>query len=247
MKFGKKDKKPVFHMQTDFVVEHVFDYAGESYFRVQDPLKMPAGRAFATKRYFDQLKSSCSYEYLLAFHHAMKNVTSNPKTIDVTKIYELNKHLGERLEFLYTDDDLLRFASVVYFTNQETPHRYDQAYNNEKIAKWRESGDLLTFFLSEPIVTLIPFLGQLGDFTRTYSDVVNQVQKVQISALLSMLSTEQRSDSYAVSLQQSLERLGNTSTSPEGESSNTSGSSKRDLKALNQRNLDKHKKKNDKP
>lgn len=244
--FGIKNKKPpVFHIATEFVVEHVFDYAGESYFRVKDPLKLPAGRAFACKRYYDNLKSSCSYDYLLGFHNALKNILSNPSSIDVTKIHDLNKHLGERLEWLYTDDDVLRFASVIYFTNEESPNKYDQAYNNEKIKKWREAGELYAFFLSEPIVTLMPFFGQLGDFTPIYSGVVNKVQKVQISALLSMLSTEQKSGSYAQNLLLYMANLENENISSEPELSNTSQSSTPDLKKLNQRNLNKYKKGSD--
>lgn len=237
--------KPVFNTKTDFVIEHAFTYAGEDYFRCADAFKLPAGRAFAVRRYYHQLKSSCSLEWLKAFHAAMQNILSNPQKIDITKIAELNKYLGERLQYAYTDDDVLRFASVMYFTQEESPYTYDQAYNNRKIQKWREAGDVYAFFLSEPIETLVPYLKQLGGSTRIYSEAVNQMQGVQISALLSMLSTEQSSADYAQSLRSLHQVLPNTTPLNERESSNTSESSMPNLRALNRKNLSKHKKGND--
>lgn len=237
------NKKPVFHIKTDFAIEHVFDYLGDAYFRVKDPHQLPAGRAFAVKKYYDQLKSSCSFDYLKAFHLALKNIYDNQQQIKISKIIELNQHLGERLEFLYSDDDVLRFASVIYFTNSESPFKYDQAYNQQKVEKWKKAPDIYDFFLSEPIVTLLPYLAQLGTFIPIYSNVVHEVSKLQIQALLSTLSTEQRAQPFAQNLQSSEDLPQSMNTSSENPSSSISESSMKNLRNSNRKNIDKYKRK----
>jgi hypothetical protein len=94
----------------------------------------------------------------------------------------LNYRLKDRLNFVISKNVIFNCASVVFITKNEDPLHYDFAYNQRKIEAWKKDADA-SFFLSEPLKRLIPFLKASGESSLIYLKAVEQVEKLHQTAL----------------------------------------------------------------
>ena len=110
-----------------------------------------------------------------------------PKTKRYTK--------NERTVRVISKNVIFNCASVVFITKDEDPLHYDFAFNQRKIEAWKKDADA-SFFLSEPLGRLIPFLRQSGESSLIYLNAVEEIEKlVQSAAALQTLAKELSSES----------------------------------------------------
>jgi hypothetical protein len=126
----------------------------------------------------------------------MMQLRDQYKKINIFKIRELNQFLKERIDFVYDSDLVYKLASVIYFDKSENPYKYDMKYGQEKIRKWKESGESLAFFLETPIKKLLPFQDMSEEDLVNFENTMEKVKKHQFSKVSSSLSSEQRKSDW---------------------------------------------------
>ncbi len=185
----KKTPLKLFREQKKYPIEPVFELAGKTFYRFTDINNQPAGRTLATLPLYIQLKTNCDEGYLTAFVAGMETVLNDPSSISIEKLIGLKNQIKDRLQWSFTPDLVYKYASVVYFDEQENPETYDEVYAEKKIAFWKEHMSMESFFLTEPITMLIPALNVVKSSFQNYSTVVLKAQSLQLQHLSDLLST----------------------------------------------------------
>jgi hypothetical protein len=133
-------------------------------------------------------------EYLEKHVRAMEILT-NPKRgegLNIGAIILLNRNLKERLELAPFPDHLFKLGSVSYFDETENPYAYDIKYNEQKIARWKASGEaeMLDFFSQRLIPDLLPSLKHYNIDAQTFLETMEQNNNRHLSHLAMLLSKE---------------------------------------------------------
>ena len=122
-----------------------------------------------------------SKDYLTDYIKAMKAILGDPKGVNVSDCAIITNQLAERSQFIVDADLLYKLASVMYFDENESPYRYDFAYGNKKIAKWKKERDVEDFFLNTPIKDFLFFTDilekDLSSYLRTTERIKIQHEK----------------------------------------------------------------------
>lgn len=169
-------------------MEVAFTIGGRSFFRFSDPNNIPAGRTMAVLKYFIQLKTNTDENFLQRLHEAQTAVLNDPAKISINRLIELNKMLGDRLKWVLHPELVLKYASVVYLSEEESPYTYDETFADKKIQFWKENSTAHDFFLSEPIMKLIPSLETLNVSPLKYSEAVVALDLEMHRELLQIVS-----------------------------------------------------------
>ena len=179
-KFGRilrRRRKLKTKLQNDISLIEAFQFEGETYYMHTDPLSICTGRGLAAMVHYEELLMRCDIEYLKAHTKAMDKVLNSNK-ISVPHIVQLNENLKQRIDFLAAiPDTVYKFASIVFFTDAESPVKYDEAYNQKKIEKWKQAPDMYSFFLRTPLQQLIPFLALPENETDLYLKAQAKIEK----------------------------------------------------------------------
>lgn len=207
-------KEPIdkFPERTDYPMEVAFVVAGRPFFRFCDPNNIPAGRTMAVLKYFIQLKTNTDEGFLQRWHEANTAVLDNPQTISINKLIQLNKMIGDRLKWILHPELVLKYASVVYLSEDESPYTYDEVHGDKKIEFWKEHQDAYSFFLSEPIMKLIPSSETLNVSLPKYSEAIIALDLEMHRELLQIVSLTLPSKDSSQNLTSritALEALGN--------------------------------------
>jgi hypothetical protein len=90
--------------------------------------------------------------------------------------------LKERVTFpIATKDIYLKFASVRYFDENESPYVYDPEYNKIKMARWSEEGSTVDdFFILERLGDMLPLPKLSKDDLLSYLEAVQKVADYQL-------------------------------------------------------------------
>lgn len=161
-----------------FHIEEAFVYGGKTYYHFPDQFQVPSDRQMMALAYYEELAMRVDKSYLEAHTKAMDKILSDPHKINIQGIMQLNMNLKERLELIPLPDYIYRMASVVFFDESESIYTYDYDYNKKKIERWKRSEDVLAFFLKTPLVELIPSLKSVIESSRTYSPVLEKIEKI---------------------------------------------------------------------
>jgi hypothetical protein len=162
--------------KTKYPTRLAFVCGGVEYYEFVDKNNMPATRGLEAITFYQELQNGVTNDFLKAWQEAQEKVLSDPKKINVNEIVKLNLILKDRLNYTISKDIIYKLASVAFFAKDENPETYDFAYNETKIKHWKEHGGG-SFFLSEPMMNLIPFLKQYGSFSQTYLEAVEKIEK----------------------------------------------------------------------
>lgn len=168
----------IFRLRSKFKLRHghkieiAFTAGGFDYYHFPDVLSMGFERALSALSFYEELRMRTTREYLVAHCKAIGEILSDPKKIDVGRIAILNKNLQDRLELIIEPEIVYKLAAVMYFDETEDPYRYDHAYGQKKIERWKKDLSLKSFFLSTPIKSLIPGLESFEENLESYSQVV---------------------------------------------------------------------------
>lgn len=185
--FRKKNR--FFVLYDKYKIIPAFTFNGETFYMHEDPLNTLTGRGLTAMTHFEELLMRCEVSYLKDYCAAVKAILSDPKKIDILQLAKLNIHLEERVNFLAAvPEQVYKMASIVFFTKDESPFRYDQVIGAKHIAEWKEAPDMYDFFLRTPLKILIPSLGLPEQNSKTYLAVQEKISDIHFKNLQQLLS-----------------------------------------------------------
>jgi len=189
-------RKPKHQLLNGHKVVEAFKYQGVQMYELYDIFDIPCERAFAIRDYMDELQMRCTREFLQAHVTAVNNILSDPKSINITKLAKLNQQLQERLDLIIDAEIVYKIASVYYFDKTENPYTYSYKYALEKIRKWKQ-GDVMDFFLLEPVKKLANLTVLLEGDLRAYLMVVEKMTRQQLEHIFTNLSESDKKKDFA--------------------------------------------------
>ena len=170
-------------------IVEAFVHNGTRYLMYENPTDVPTGRMLAANGVYMEMEMRCDKEYLELHCKAVdKILNENKKGINVTYLAQLNLNLKERLNLMPLPDFVYKLASVIFFDESESKYSYDWAYNQKKIAKWKEDPQMLDFFLSRLASELIPSLKPAAGSSHTFFQVAEKIDKIHRDNLTKALS-----------------------------------------------------------
>ena len=196
----KKSPLKLFKEKKSYPVEPVFEIAGKTFYAFTDINNQPSGRTLAALPLYIQLKRNCDDEYLTVWVAAEEAALNDPAKISIEKIINLKNQIKDRLTWAFTPDLVYKFASVIYFDENENPETFDEEYNQRKIKFWKDHLSVVDFFLTEPIMRLVPALADVKSSFPSYLDVILKAQRMQLDYLLDILSTSRMSPEDTLNL-----------------------------------------------
>lgn len=188
-KIFQKKPKPIL-LDGKYKIVPAFELLGETYYMHEDPLNVLAGRGLSAITHLEELLMRCSAEYLNAHIEAVEKILSDPKKINIGKLYILNNNLRERVSLaIALPKHVFKLASVVFFTKDESPFMYDSAAANKRIKTWVEADGMYDFFLQRtPLKTLVPFLQLPDSNSKNYLAVQEKINQLHLKPLSEILS-----------------------------------------------------------
>ena len=166
-----------------------FTLQGTKYFCFDDPFNMPSGRAFMALAFYEEFRMRCTYDYLKLHCKAVDILLSGSnKKINLNEIWQIHRNLKERIELMPIPDHIYKLASVVFFDESESPYAYDFNYGQKKIEMWKQEPNILDFFLSTPLVDLMPSLRSESIGLKTFLPLVEQMDQAHQSKLHEIVS-----------------------------------------------------------
>jgi len=183
-----------FFPDAKHIILYAFTIGERHYFRFDDMLNVPYSRALQTLVYYKEMDMNCDRSFIQAHTMAFDNaLTKATITIDtLIELKKLNDQLKQRLELPKEPDLMYKLASVVYFDQYENPEVYEFKYGENKIKAWKKNTSLTDFFLSKPLVELIPYLKFAGENLQQFSTMTERTSKSHLENISAMLSDEQK-------------------------------------------------------
>lgn len=202
--------KPRFLVDPKMVIEEAFtDNAGIKYFQFSDPYLTPCVRGLHALTIYEELRMRTRKEHLDAetdhlvewSEKALNSLSGKNGKINlvatIEAINEIKKVVvfrKERMNLLFPPDIAYKLASVVFFDETENPYRYDQAYGQKKIERWKQSEDMNTFFLREPLLRLMPYLQEFDQNLENSFKTVEKIHNFQFENLSGLKSKTQSTE-----------------------------------------------------
>lgn len=180
-KHNRRDPKKVFPNSVH-IISHAFTVAGVDYYQFDDVFNIPYERGLMSLAIYEETRMNCTKEYLDQHIEVMYELLRSSE-IDIFKINQLNEQLRERLNISFNVSLLYKLASVVFFDKNENPSLYEPEYCDKKIEFWKEHKGIQDFFFQKPIVELIPFLRNVDFDLGTYSDMIEEIDKIHSERL----------------------------------------------------------------
>lgn len=207
LNFLKRNKKPVFHTQIKHPISLSFSCGGINYYSFDDPFNTPYKRAFSALSAYEKVSMRMTPEFIkkrieaeTAIINRMKECfTVKDSALNLNSLFkglqqlERNNYITkERMDFIIEEDTVLDLASVVYFDETENPALYDHDYAQKKIANWKKHYEPIhDFFLSQPILRLIPFLQDYKQDIQNSLQVQRKIKQYHSEVLSQLTSTNQ--------------------------------------------------------
>jgi hypothetical protein len=182
-----KDKFTSFPKDIPYPIEEAFTVEGRTFYRYKDYFNIPYERGLKTITFYEEARMKITYEYLEEHVKAVDKLLKSQK-IDIFKVKALNDVLAERLKWFTDTEILYKLASIVFFEKGEDPRTYDFKFNAEKIEFWKQHKSINDFFLSTPLLELMPFLKELEMNLETYSLIAKELSQVHLDMVSSIQS-----------------------------------------------------------
>lgn len=169
----KSFRKPKPYLLFDkYEIVPAFSLDGEVYYMHRDPLNTACGRGLTAMMFMEELMMRCDVEYLKNYVLAVRAIFSDPKKIDVLKLATLTNQLDERVHFLAAvPEHVYKLATVVFFTKDESPIKYDQVLGQQHVEQWMNTPGMYDFFLQTPLVQLVPSLALPETSSKSFLEV----------------------------------------------------------------------------
>ena len=178
--FAKKPK--VWNLEEGHVIVPAFIDQGVQYYEIKDLFNTFSNRGLLALQVYEEWDMRLKKEDLLDFILAFEKTINNPKEINITNLANIVNMLKERVTFpIATKDIYLKFASVRYFDENESPYVYDPEYNKIKMARWSEEGSTVDdFFILERLGDMLPLPKLSKDDLLSYLEAVQKVADYQL-------------------------------------------------------------------
>ncbi len=192
LKWIKKiyQRKPkVILLDNTYRIVPAFEWKGETYYMHEDPMNTATGRGLTAMQFMEEVLMRCSTGYLNAHVEACEKIFSNPKSINLPALIKLNNNLKERIHLLIAlPEHIYKMASVVFFTKDESPFKYEPKVNEKKIKAWREEPGMYDFFCQGHLKTMMPFLELPDENSSMYLSTVEKINHLHLKDLSEVLS-----------------------------------------------------------
>ena len=183
-----KEKKPKFKLLDGHRAKEAFVLDGIQYWEFADSNMAPCARMFAAMDFYSEFNMRCSREYLIAHTQAVEEQLNGAKgVIDFMKVAQLHLQLKERLEWIFEPDTAYKYASVIFWDENEDPYSYDFKYGREKIERWKKK-EPSSFFLSMPVKRLFPLSDISNNDLQDYLKVQMKVSDQHLENIFTILS-----------------------------------------------------------
>lgn len=183
-----------FFPDSKHLIEYTFTIGERHYFQYSDVLNTPYERALQCLVYYKEIDMNVDREFLklhtAAFDNALKQPSINIDTL--IELKQLNDQLKQRLELPKHNELMYKLASVVFFDQFEKAEVYEFGYGQKKINYWKKNVSVEVFFLSQPLITLIPYLATAGENIEAFSAMTEKATKEHLDRVLAMLSPGQK-------------------------------------------------------
>jgi hypothetical protein len=183
-----------FFPDAKHIITYAFTIRDRHYFRFDDPLSTGYDRALKCLVYYKEMEMNIDRDFIKAHTQAIDNIFLR-KTLtidDLLDVRKLNNQLKQRLDLPKEPDLMYKLASVVFFDQFENPQVYEFKYGEKKIAFWKKSTSLTDFFLTMPLMELIPYLKHAAENLQQFSEMTQKNTQEHLDNLLPMLSSEQK-------------------------------------------------------
>jgi hypothetical protein len=181
--FKRKPKGFNIH-HPDFInrIEKAFKSKGVQYYRFKEDTKMPYGRYQVLQSFLLGYELRMDYALFKAFLEEIeKNLNGTRGQIDISKAFVTLEKMKARAALAFDPTQAYSVASVIYFQEDEDLYHYDNAINQDKIARWK-GANLIDFFYMKPIAELLG----LSNFSQP--DLIAYIKEVD--SLLSDLTLD---------------------------------------------------------
>jgi hypothetical protein len=186
----QRKPKPIL-LDNTYRIVPAFEWKGDTYYMHEDPMNTATGRGLTAMMFLEEILMRCSIDYLKAHVEANDKIFNDPKKINLPMLIKLNSNLKERINLLVAlPDHVFKMASIVFFTKDESPYRYDSKFNEKKIKRWKEEPGMYDFFCQGHLGTMMPFLTLPESNSEKYLEVVEKINQLHLKNLSEVLSRE---------------------------------------------------------
>lgn len=152
-KFFKRNvnKTNIYHPDFEDKIETSFVAGGKQYYRFTRESVMPWGRYMIMQDYLAAQALRLTPELLKKYMANLKKVLNGSKgVIELGNAFKIVGQIESRLELAFETETTYKLASVLFFDDSEDLYKYDKAYNDKKIAAWKEAKSV-DFFYTMPM------------------------------------------------------------------------------------------------
>jgi hypothetical protein len=154
----KRDKAiyNVYHPDLKAKVEPAFRSNGIQYYRYLKDVDMFWGRYMFMNTFLYEQNLRITLPMLEKYLDSIeKTLNGNTKgVIELGKVFQIIGQIKSRCALAFETETTYRLASVLYFDDTEDLWKYDKAYNDKKIAAWREA-KMVDFFYQKPMTEFL--------------------------------------------------------------------------------------------
>jgi hypothetical protein len=153
MKLNKFFKKKtgitnIHHQDFEDKTEWAFKLNGTQFHRFKKETSMPFGRYMYLQTFLYEQNLRIDVKMLNAYMEKLTKVLNGNKgVIELGKAFQVIGQIQSRCELAFEVDTTYRLASVLYFDDTEDLYSYDKAYNDQKIAAWKEAKAVDFFYM----------------------------------------------------------------------------------------------------
>lgn len=175
-------KQTSFPVSPRHKIKEAFTCDGIIFDQFDDIFNIPCYRGLTALAYYEEIRMRCTREYLLTHVARVKEIL-NSKSIKLMDLMILERQLEERLNLIIEPDLVYKLASIVYFRRGDNPSIYEAKAAQENIALWKKHMDMNAFFLSQPLIELIPYLKECEIDFQAYSLAVQLINQRHLENL----------------------------------------------------------------
>lgn len=164
-------------------VEYAFTSGGVHFFRMVNPDNLPQKRYYKAQDYMHELSRGVDNEFLLAHTKAVKAAVNKG---DLSAVAVLNNQMESRLEWITNINLLYKYATCIYFAENEDATKYDPKTAANHIELWqKESPD--AFFLKSQLAQLLPSSEFVRQSLNRYTELQLKQDEIHSQTLLNAL------------------------------------------------------------
>lgn len=152
VKSKKSDVMNLYHPSISGDIDYAFTANKVKYYCFKSDSEIRYGRYVVLQAFLQEYYLRMDLDTLRGYIKKMNGWMNPPitkeggGTIQLGKVQEMLSMMEQRTNIAFEPDTVFRLASCLYFDDKEILSKYDKAYNEKKIASWKETGTVDFFF-----------------------------------------------------------------------------------------------------